>query len=387
MCGEGGRSTAYVGVRQRRVLGACEHARMASSSSIRPARLTGSLRTIRFGVVAGWWRVRRGDLVKDALISVVVGVLLLFGAWWWDAKLQERQDALETAIANRQDDLAKAIADRQDDLARDLANQAEVLENTRFVRQIATSEGDTPKPFASINLRGAELGGLHLRCTELRRHLGCADFSNADLGEANLAFTDLRGAGLEEADLHKATLDMADLTGASLFEANLDGVTTRKNRSATFRDARWDQATLVQARLRDIDFTGGSFTFGNADEADFYWGHFDHANLRRSSFKHADMRYATFRAANITRVDLTSADLRGANFTRADLRRSRFKHADLRGANFRRANMTRVDLTSADLRRGADFTGADLRRTVLTDVCFDHTTKWGSNSPPATSSC
>ena len=37
---------------------------------------------------------QRGDLAKDAIISVVVRVALLFGAWWWDAKLQARQDAL-----------------------------------------------------------------------------------------------------------------------------------------------------------------------------------------------------------------------------------------------------------------------------------------------------
>ena len=80
LCGDGGCSMAFVGVRQQRVLGSWEHARMAWSSSIRPARLTGSLRMIRFGVVAGWWRVRKGDLAKDALISVVVGVALLFGA-------------------------------------------------------------------------------------------------------------------------------------------------------------------------------------------------------------------------------------------------------------------------------------------------------------------
>ena len=52
-----------------------------------------------------------------------------FGACWWDARLQTRQDAL-----------ASAIADRQDRLARDLANQAEVLENTRFVRQLALQQ-------------------------------------------------------------------------------------------------------------------------------------------------------------------------------------------------------------------------------------------------------
>ena len=48
--------------------------------------------------------------------------------------------------------------------------------------------------------------------------------------------------------------------------------------------------------------------------------------------------------------------------------------------------MIHVDLTSADL-RGADFRRADPSTTVLTDVCFDNTTKWGSNSPPVSSSC
>lgn len=37
--------------------------------------------------------------------------------------------------------------------------------------------------------------------------------------------------------------------------------------------------------------------------------------------------------------------------------------------------MTRADLTSADL-RGARFTRIDLSKAVLTDVCFDQTTKW-----------
>jgi predicted negative regulator of RcsB-dependent stress response len=104
--------------------------------------------------VARWWRTYRGDLVKDLIIGVVVGVLLLFGAMWWDAKLVDRQDVL-----------AKSIADRQDGLARDLAHQAEVLENTRFVRQLATSNTKASKPFANINLEGAQLGGLELACT------------------------------------------------------------------------------------------------------------------------------------------------------------------------------------------------------------------------------
>jgi uncharacterized protein YjbI with pentapeptide repeats len=307
---------------------------MASSSSIRPAR-AGSLGTIRFGAAARWWRVQRGDLAKDALIGVVVGVLLLLGAFWWDAKLQARQDKLSSAIA-----------DRQDALARDLANQAEVLENTRFVRQIATSKGKTKKPFASINLRGAELGGLDLRCMNTVEHVGCADFTKADLGEADLRLTDLGGADFTEADLHEATLDKADFTSARFDRANLSGVVTTDRFSADFFLAHLYKATLVRARLEHGYFPEAKLTWGNADEA-----------------------------------VLSRAEFYGAN-----LRGTRFKHADLRNANFREANMTRVDLTSADL-RGADFTHADLREAVLTDVCFNAKTKWGSNPLPTSSSC
>jgi hypothetical protein len=108
-------------------------------------------------------------LVKDAIIgSLWAGVVLFLGACLWDARLEARQDALSRQIADRQDDLAKAIADRQNELARDLANQAEVLENTRFVRQLAMMKGVLLKPFANINLKGAELGGLNLQCVNWR---------------------------------------------------------------------------------------------------------------------------------------------------------------------------------------------------------------------------
>jgi uncharacterized protein YjbI with pentapeptide repeats len=323
---------------------------VASSSSVRPARLTGSVNTSRFGAVGTWWQRQKGDLVKDVIIGFLVGVVLFLGACWWDARLEARQDALSSAIASR-----------QDDLARDLANQAEVLENTRFVRSIATSTEATPKPFTGMNLGGAELAGLPLQCTDLKRHRGCADFSEADLSEANLARTDLGGAIIYHADVHQATLDGANFDGAILDRANLDGVVTRRNSSASFRGARLDGATLIHARLYDHDFSGASFIHGKADEAYLFLADFPRAKLVKASFKHADLRHVNFRGARVLDVDLTSADLRGADL--------------------RRANLTSADLRGADLRR------ADMRKAVLTDVCFDATTIWGSNRPPTSSSC
>jgi uncharacterized protein YjbI with pentapeptide repeats len=290
--------------------------------------------TTRPGAVATWWREQRGDLAKDALISVVVGVALFVGACWWDARLQARQDELTTKIAAS-----------QDALARDLANQAEVLENTRFVRQLATSEGgEIPKPFASMNLRGAQLGGLYLGCKPRRLAglAGCADFRNANLQEANLTRVSFSGAGLDAADLRKANLTTADFSDARLRGADLGGVATE--RPAYFHGAHMRSITLAQAGLARADFTDAGLSHAEADEAVLSSANFHHASLRFARLKRADLRHASFRSANMTGVDLTSANLRGADFTRADL-----------------------------------------RNAVLTDVCFDDTTKWGSNSPPASS--
>jgi hypothetical protein len=225
-----------------------------------------------------------------------------------------------------------------------LINQAEVLENTRFVRQIAMSKEETLKPFPSINLRGAELGALDLGCTTMRRGLGCADFTRADLQEANLTSTLLFGASLREADLRKANLTSTVLSNALFLRSDLGGVTTVE--PAIFEGAEMIGTTLVQAQLNGADFRHAHINEANADDA-----------------------------------HLSNADFRNAILSRVLLR-----HADLRQANFRGANMVRVDLTLADL-RGADFTRADLRNAVLTDVCFDNTTKWDSNTPPASSSC
>jgi uncharacterized protein YjbI with pentapeptide repeats len=305
---------------------------VASSSSILRARSRASARTTRVGTVASWWRAHKGDLIKDAIIGFLVGVVLFLGACWWDARLQARQDALSSAIA-----------DRQDRLARDLANQAEVLENTRFVRSIATSKEEMPKPFASINLHGAELGGLSLGCNP-RTLLGCADFRKSDLQEANLTTAGFAGAGFWDADLRKANLTGTDFSSAFFKDANLDGAAAVQ--SPGFQRALLIRTTFVQARFERAHFNNANLTDVNADQA---------------LLSHGDFRNAY-------------------------LRRSRFMDADLRNAKFRDARMIHVDLTSADL-RGADFRRADLSRTVLTDVCFDDTTKWGSNSSPASSSC
>ncbi len=71
----------------------------------------------------------------------------------------------------------------------------------------------------------------------------------------------------------------------------------------------------------------------------------------------------------------SGADLSGADLRRAVLSDAVLRGADLSGADLRRAVLSGADLRGADLRdavlRGADLSGADLRRAVLSgaDLC------------------
>ena len=195
--------------------------------------------------LSSWWHRHKGDLAKDAIVSVVVGVALLAGAWWWDSRLADRQDALQSHLA-----------DRQDTLARELATQAQVLENTRFVRQVAIAPDAVAKPFGGLDLTEAQLTGLPLGCTNLEGRQGCADFRRAHLSGANLNHADLRGADLNRADLRGADLRLANLSranlrGADLSDANLSGANLT---DANLSFAYLASATLTAATLTDVCF-------------------------------------------------------------------------------------------------------------------------------------
>ena len=70
----------------------------------------------------------------------------------------------------------------------------------------------------------------------------------------------------------------------------------------------------------------------------------------------ADLSRADLSGANLSRADLSRADLSGADLSRADLSR-----ANLSGANLSRADLSRADLYGANL-SGANLSGANLYR-------------------------
>jgi hypothetical protein len=113
--------------------------------------------------------------------------------------------------------------------------RAEIVENTRFVRQLSIEFPQQPKPLTGTILAGASLAGLKLTGADLsaadmtgvsltEAQLDGADLTDAVLVDADLTEADLTGASLAGADLTGAVLTGAMLTGADLGDVVLDGV-------------------------------------------------------------------------------------------------------------------------------------------------------------------
>ena len=146
----------------------------------------------------------------------------------------------------------------------------------------------------------------------MKHEQGCADFSRADLREADLMSAGLGGANFSEADLYKANVTSAYFWEADLRGANLGGVVATTT-SANFRGVQW-AGSHWSSRLVEADFSGAFLIDAKADEADLSLGYFHNARLERARFRRANLGQASFRDTDMSRADLMSADLRGAYF-------------------------------------------------------------------------
>lgn len=191
-------------------------------------------------------------------------------------------------------------------------NQAQVLENLRFVRDYANSQrqfaaaqtggatgaGGTCPPsrhpsaavrqsFESINLSGQNLAFLQLPNTNFARAnmdggrlVGVVLTPNSDLAGASLIEAILVDGDLSEASLINTDLTNADLHGARLCGANLAG-------------AKLSGANLSNAVLTGIDFSDANGTWIAQEGA-------------------PDVGFVVRGKVNLSRADLAGADLTGA---------------------------------------------------------------------------
>ena len=128
-------------------------------------------------------------------------------------------------------------------------------------------------------------------------------------------------------------------------------------------------ADLTRANLTHANLFRADLTHANLSNADLRGATLLYANLSRAKFIGADLSNARLHSAILNAADLSGATLRGTF-----LRGAGFHAAILSGADLRGAFITGADLSTATLKdtifRGADFTNANLSAADLRGADF-----------------
>jgi uncharacterized protein YjbI with pentapeptide repeats len=211
---------------------------------------------------------------------------------------------------------------------------------------------------ASIEMPGADLEGVSFARNNNRslarddKRLHGANFSDAQLRDANLQEADLSGARmagatLDNAHAESARFDQADLRHVSAEMASFAGASLK---DAKARGADFGNSVMSSVDASGLDAVGGDFQGIDAEKADF-----SKAKLYSAHFWGANLISARFAPAYLSGASFAGAVLDGADFSGATLNNVHFLHASLRGANFAGAHLG-----------GADFGGAVVSGAVLT---------------------
>lgn len=177
-------------------------------------------------------------------------------------------------------------------------NQA--LTRMNVVRSIIMTPTNLELRFQGVNLTGADLNRLDLRCI---------NFKYACLSRCNLSGANLSYCCLERADLSYANLEGAQLLGVKALCANMEG--------ANLKGCNMEDPTGCRAVMEGVNLKG--------------------ANLEGSNMAGVNLRVATLKNANLQNCDLRAAVLAGADLECCDLSGSDLHEANLRGANLKDA--------------------------------------------------
>ena len=211
------------------------------------------------------------------------------------------------------------------------------------------AEGKIAISSDALPLRGRSLEGAVLVYAHLRR----ADFTGAQLANANLFKADLReakfgcdvigvfnwvmptgknricavlqGARLEGTQLQGARLDGAQLQGARLDGAQLQG--------ASLAGAQMQGASLLQAQLQGISL--------------------DSAQLQGARLDFAQLQGASLSFSQLQGTGLVGAQLQGAYLDGAELQGARLVDAQLRGASLQEVFVWRTQPPTSENATGA----------------------------------
>lgn len=285
-----------------------------------------------------------------------------------ELKLRATQEAIANILAldfnpNAPKDLSQTI------LSEISINKIDELSSSQTKEGKNYKDGNLPKPsnyllpfmlvldkidLSGINFRGASLNNASFQSSRFwgagkDGFLGTfddwiADFSDAELKQANFS-----GAILSHVLMVNTSLSNANFSQANLFQTDL----TNSNLSS----AKLIGTNLHQAILKNANLAGADLTEANLSGANLLAASLSRVNAIGTQFKFAELARSDWREADLSGADFSGAKLQDANFSDTKLAGTNFRGTNLQNVNFRNADLKLTDFRGADL-EGADFQGA-----------------------------
>ncbi|MEA5583212.1 pentapeptide repeat-containing protein [Nodularia harveyana UHCC-0300] len=236
--------------------------------------------------------------------------------------------------------------------------------------RVELGQGGTPQgSFFNLVLDNVDLSGINFKSANLSqgsfkgsifRGTGedgrwdtyddaIADFSQAQLQQANFTDANLSRVIMNRSNLSRATLNRANLSYARLISADLSSTQLV---GANLRGAFLEQASLTGADIGDAKFNEANLSAARLSRVIAIGTHLSYANLTNTDWRGADLSGAYLDRANLSNANLSATRLTGAV---------------LRSAKLENTNLQNADLSFVDL-RGANVAGADFKGTVLAPV-------------------
>ncbi len=138
------------------------------------------------------------------------------------------------------------------------------------------------------------------------------------------------------------------------------------------------RANLSEANLGGADLRKANLSGASLKEANLYSAYLQEANLKGANLNEADLNEAHLRRANLSRSHLRVTDLNGADLGETDLRKSDLREAFLFGTSLNKANLSEANLSGASLIR-ADLNRADLNAALLSGASLFEAHMRGAN--------
>lgn len=264
--------------------------------------------------------------------------------------------------------------------------------NMASVKAIAADFSDAD--LSNVILNQANLSDVNFDGANLSK----VDFTGADLSRANLSNSIMSGAILRNAELQDSVLENV-IKDEAMGKRLERGVRTLAEMLDTHR--RWittagregSQMDLSGYDLRDIhnlwDYpltairaVKATFLGLNLERANMQSAVLDYSDFRDCRLMQADMRGSSMKGVQLSRANLTSANLgplkfdtpeghgvrlQRTNLSGASIRFCILKDCDLRDSILMGVDLSNTVLSGCDLRR-ADLTGANLDGTILEDA-------------------